>query len=99
MGTAVNVLGFTVLTHGFPREVAARANTALNLLLFLCSFATQWGIGIVVDAARAAFGTDVAGGLRIAFILVLVAETLALAWFALGWRRHANPASLAGAAA
>src|SRR5262249_36128812 len=71
MGTAVNVLGFTVLTHGFPRELTPRANTPLNLLLFSCSFPTQWGIGIVVDASRAAFGTDIAGGLRIAFILVL----------------------------
>jgi predicted MFS family arabinose efflux permease len=99
MGTSVNVLSFTVLSQGFPRELTARANTALNLLLFSFSFAMQWGIGIVVDVSRAAIGTDIAGGLRIAFILVLIAEALALAWFALGWRRHANAASLARATA
>lgn len=99
MGTSVNVLSFTVLSEGFPRELTARANTALNLLLFSFSFAMQWGIGIVVDVSRAALGTGIAGGLRIAFILVLIAEALALAWFALGWRRHANAASLASATA
>src|SRR5207245_6100489 len=52
LGSAVNVLGFTVIGEGFPPEAAARANTALNLLLFTSSFATQWGIGVVVDAAR-----------------------------------------------
>ena len=98
-GSAVNVLGFTLLGEGVPSELTARANTALNLLMFSCSFAMQWGIGIVIDASRAAFGTDVAGGLRIAFVLVLAAEALALAWFALGWRRHANAASLASVTA
>ena len=98
-GSSVNVLGFTLLSEGFPPELTARANTALNLLMFSCSFAMQWGIGIVVDASRAAFGADLAGGLRIAFSLVLAAEALALAWFALGWRRHANAAPLASVTA
>ena len=89
LGSAVNVLGFTVLGEGFPPELAARANTALNLLMFTSSFATQWGIGVVVDVAQAALGIDVAGALRLAFALVFAADVLALAWFALGWRRHA----------
>jgi len=89
LGSAVNVLGFTVIGEGFPPEAAARANTALNLLLFTSSFAAQWGIGVVVDAARAVLAIDIAGALRLAFALVLAADALALAWFALGWRRHA----------
>ena len=89
LGSAVNVLGFTILGEGFPPELAGRANTALNLLMFTSSFATQWGLGVVVDVARAALGIDVAGALRLAFALVLAADVLALAWFVLGWRRHA----------
>ena len=43
-----------VLNEGFAKELAGRANTALNLMMFVGSFATQWGIGVVVDArARA----------------------------------------------
>jgi MFS family permease len=95
LGSAVNVLGFTVLGEGFPPEQAARANTALNLLMFTSSFATQWGIGVVVDVAQTALGMDVAGALRFAFALVLAADILALAWFVLGWRRHAVAAPLA----
>ena len=87
-GSAVNVLAFTVLSQGFPRELTARANTALNLLMFSGSFAAQWGIGLLVDASRIALGVDAASGLRLAFGLVLVLDLIAFAWLLLGWRRH-----------
>jgi MFS family permease len=86
---AVNILGYTLLNEGFARDLAARANTALNLAVFLVSFAMQWGIGLIADAARAWLGVDGAGGLRVAFIAVLCAEAFGYVWFALGWRRHA----------
>ena len=101
LGAATNVLAFSVLNEGFANEFAARANTALNLLMFGGGFAAQWGIGLVVDASRAAFGVDTAGGLRYAFSLVLALDVLAYAWFALGLaaaraggargRRHDGP--------
>jgi predicted MFS family arabinose efflux permease len=90
LGSAVNVLGFTVLGEGFPRELTARANTALNLLMFGGSFAAQWGIGVIVDAARAALGMDAAAGLRLAFGLVLATNVAAFAWLLFGWRRHSR---------
>jgi nitrate/nitrite transporter NarK len=89
LGATANILAFTVLNEGFARELAARANTALNLLMFIGSFATQWGIGLVIDAARTGLGFDTANGLRLAFAIVLAADTLACLWFAWGWRRHA----------
>ena len=95
MGTAVNVLGFAVLNQGFPRHLVARANTTLNLFMFGSSFAMQWGIGIVVDAAQRWLDLDRSGSLRFAFSLVLVAYVLAFSWFAYGWRRH-QLGSLAG---
>jgi predicted MFS family arabinose efflux permease len=98
LGAATNVLAFSVLNEGFATEFAARANTALNLLMFGGGFAAQWGIGLVVDASRAAFGVDTAGGLRYAFSLVLALDVLTYAWFAWGWRRHA-PVSHGSAAA
>lgn len=88
-GAAVNVLSFTVLNEGFARALTARANTALNLVMFGGSFVVQWGIGVVAETAARAAGVDGAGGLRIAFALVLGVDALALAWFAWGWRRHA----------
>ena len=97
LGATANILAFTVLNDGFARELTGRANTALNLLMFGGSFATQWGIGVVVDAARAGLGLDIAGGLKLAFAAALLLYGLAYAWFAWGWRRHAAvvPAAIA----
>ena len=88
-GAAVNVLSFTVLNDGFAKELTGRANTAVNLVMFTGSFAAQWGIGLVVDAARAGLGYDTAGGLRLAFAVVLAMDVATLAWFALGLARPA----------
>jgi predicted MFS family arabinose efflux permease len=95
LGAAANVLAFAVLNEGFPKELAARANTAVNLVTFLGSFATQWGIGVVVDLARAGLGYDGPSGLRLAFALVLVLDAATFAWFLAGWRRNAVHASAA----
>ena len=52
--------------------------------MFVGSFVAQWGIGLVVDAARAVLGLDTAGGLQLAFAIVLGLDVLTYAWFALG---------------
>ncbi len=98
LGASVNVLAFTVLNEGFGKELAGRANTALNLMMFMGSFLTQWGIGLVVDGARTGLGFDTVGGLRLAFAIVLGGNVLTYAWFAAGWRRHARVASHGAAA-
>jgi MFS family permease len=89
LGAAVNVLGFPVLSEGFPKELAARASTALNLMMFVGSFAAQWGIGVIVEAARAHLGLATPGALRLAFGSMFALITVAFGWFVLGWRRHA----------
>jgi hypothetical protein len=90
LGACVNVLAFGVLNEGFPAHLAARANTAVNLMMFAGSFATQWGVGLVVDAIRASSGVDTASALRTAFVIVLAIDVATLAWFVRGWRRHAE---------
>ena len=90
LGAAVNVLAFTVLNEGFPKDLAGRSNTALNLLMFVGSFATQWGMGVVVEVGRAEFGLDTAGGLKLAFLAMLALDAVTYAWFAIGWRRYAH---------
>lgn len=86
-GAAANVLAFAVLNEGFPRELAGRTNTAVNLITFIGSFATQWGVGVVVDTARAVSGVDGATGLRYAFALVTMLDLATLVWFFRGWKR------------
>ena len=87
LGAAVNVLAFTVLNEGFGRDLAGRTNTTLNLLMFTGSFVTQWGIGVVVDAARALYALDTAGALRVAFAVILAGDVVTYAWFVRGWKR------------
>jgi len=99
LGAAVNVLGFTILGQGFPRELAARSNTVFNLLMFSASFAMQWGIGLIVDAARSRFGMSTGAALHLAFMLVLGIECLGYGWFAFGWRRHTGAAPAVEASA
>ena len=65
--------------------------------MFVGSFATQWGIGVVVDLVRGAGGGN-AAGLERAFAIMLVVDVLAYAWLVLGWRRHAISAPPAPAA-
>ncbi len=89
LGACANILAFAVLNEGFPTELAARANTAANLMMFTGSFAAQWGVGLIADAVRAATGGDAATGLRYAFAVVLAIDLATLAWFVRGWRRHA----------
>ena len=96
-GAAVNILAFRVLCEGFPKALAGRANTALNLLMFIGSFATQWGIGVVVDLVRGA-GGDSAAGLSARSRSCSSPTSLAYAWLVLGWRRHAVHAPPAPAA-
>jgi MFS family permease len=89
LGAVPNILAFAVLNEGFAKELAGRASTALNLAMFGGSFATQWGIGVIVDAARAALAIDTASALRLAFAATLALDVLTLVWFAIGWREHA----------
>jgi predicted MFS family arabinose efflux permease len=91
LGAAVNILGFTVLGEGFPKEMAARANTAFNLMMFGASFIAQWGIGVVADGMRSAGAVASAQGLRTAFVVVLALDVVGMLWFALGWRRQMTP--------
>ena len=89
LGASANLLAFTVLNQGVPRELAGRANTALNVLMFGGSFLTQWGVGVAVEQAQARLGLDVAQAFVVAFAVVLGLLTGSLLWLARGWRRHA----------
>lgn len=77
------VLVYAALSQAFPKHLAGRVNTSINLLVFVASFVFQWGIGAVIDlwpatasggyepeAYRAGFGTVL--GIEIAAMLWLI---------------------------
>lgn len=52
----LGVLGYPYLSEYFGKELAGRAGTAVNLLVFGSAFALQYGIGAVLDQFPAAEG-------------------------------------------
>lgn len=79
-GTA-GILPFAVLPHLFPKELAGRVITSVNLLIFLAAFGAQWGIGAIINMWPK---TDVGGyateGFQASFAVILGLQVLGLIW-------------------
>lgn len=82
---AATVLSFAVVADYFPREFAARANGALNLLHFGWAFLIQYGIGLVIEQWPPQDGHYPTAAYQFAFGLSAVLQLAALVWFALPW--------------
>lgn len=75
------VVMFSVLARMFPPELAGRASTAQNLLIFGAAFALQWGMGEVINIwPVAADGAYSVMGYRAAFGVALALQVAAFAW-------------------
>ena len=79
-GTAGN-LTYAILSQSFPRHLAGRVNTALNLLVFVGAFSLQWGLGAVIGLWPQAGGGYGLMGYQTAFGTVLALQVLALGWY------------------
>jgi MFS family permease len=84
---AATVLSYAMIAEYFPKELAARANGALNLAHFGAAFAVQYGIGLVVGQWSPQDGHYPAIAYQFAFGLSVAFQAAALLWFALPWLR------------
>lgn len=86
LGTA-GTLPYAALSQHFHGQLAGRANSALNLLVFVAAFLTQWGIGLLLavgeDATTRTYAT---GDYQLASGVLVVGQVAALAWFWMGRR-------------
>ena len=82
---AATVLSFAVIADYFPKEFAARANGALNLLHFGWAFTMQYGIGLVVEQWPSQDGHYPVEAYQAAFGLCLALQAATLVWFAIPW--------------
>lgn len=73
-------LAYSQTAAGFPLQLAGRANTAYNLLVFVGAFGAQWGLGLLIDILQAQ-GHAPADAHRGAFATLLALQTAAYAWF------------------
>lgn len=84
---------YTATARRFPLELAGRANTALNVVVFLGAFGIQWGIGALIDLLRGR-GAVPADAHRAAFGALVLAQALAYACYAATarWAARTAPA-------
>ncbi|MEJ2586431.1 MAG: MFS transporter [Deltaproteobacteria bacterium] len=80
-GTA-GILPYAALSQSFPLHLSARANTALNLLVFVGAFGAQWGIGAIIEQwPVTAAGGYAPAGYQVAFSVLVVLQLLSILWF------------------
>jgi MFS family permease len=80
-GTAC-ILPYAVLSQSFPKHLAGRANTGLNLLVFVAAFAAQWAIGAIIGLwPQDAAGGYHTNGYRVGFGLVLGLQLITALWY------------------
>jgi len=76
------IIPYAVLSQSFPIHLSGRVNTGLNLLVFICAFAAQWGIGTIISLWP---GTAAGGysppGYQAGFAMMLGLQVTALLWF------------------
>lgn len=82
---AATVLGYAIIGEYFPKQLAARANGALNLVHFSCAFLAQYGVGLVVGQWSPQDGQYPAIAYQMAFGITVVVQAVALLWFAAPW--------------
>ncbi|MGD8430443.1 MAG: MFS transporter [Ectothiorhodospiraceae bacterium] len=86
LGTT-GTLPYAALSQHFHGQLAGRANTALNVLVFAVAFAVQWGIGGVLhlweDPVTNTYG---ALGYHVSFTVLCILQAAGLVWFWLGRR-------------
>ena len=81
------ILPFSALPQQFPKHLAGRVITLLNVMVFSGAFAIQWGIGMIIDL----WPTTTSGnysplGYQAAFGVLLLLQGLGLAWYLLSAR-------------
>jgi predicted MFS family arabinose efflux permease len=81
-GTAV-VLAYSILARRYPKAMAGRVNTAVNVVGFVGMFAGQWGIGVVLDRWPQTPGGYASDAYPWALGMVWAVQLAGLAWL---WR-------------
>lgn len=74
-------LMYAVVTQLFPPHLAGRANTSLNLVMFLAAFGLQWGLGAIIGLWPKGEAGWPPEAFMVAFAVPAVLTAAALMWF------------------
>jgi len=83
--SSFGTLGYSQMSAGFPVALSGRANSTLNLMVFLGAFGLQWGMGILIEMLQAN-GHSIEIAHRNAFAVLFVLQAVAV-WILLSGRR------------
>jgi predicted MFS family arabinose efflux permease len=76
------IIPYAVLSQNFAIHLSGRVNTGLNLLVFICAFAAQWGIGTIISLwPGTAAGGYAPPGYQAGFAMMLGLQVASLLWF------------------
>lgn len=76
------ILPYAGLSQTFPAELSGRANTSLNLLVFVGAFSIQWGLGEIINLWPATATGYAPEGYRAALGSLAALQILGLLWYA-----------------
>lgn len=80
------ILAYPWLSSYYGTALSGRANTAMNLLIFMAAFGTQYYIGAVIELfPTTADGGYAMEGYQVGFGLCLLAQSLGLIWYLQGF--------------
>jgi MFS family permease len=82
---AATVLGYAILAEYFPKEIAGRANAALNVFHIGGAFVLQYLTGVVVQLRSPIDGHYPEIAYQTAFALNVGLQIVAVIWFAFPW--------------
>jgi nitrate/nitrite transporter NarK len=78
----INILLYPVVAARFPPGLAGRANTALNLCVFVGAFAVQYAVGLLIDWFPAtASGRYPTSAYQTAFGVMIAVQVAAWVWY------------------
>ena len=76
------IIQYASLSQHFPRNLAGRVNTAINLMVFVSAFCLQWAIGVIIELwPQTEMAQYSPQSYQAAFGLLLSMQLVALAWF------------------
>ena len=84
--SSFGTLGYSQMSAGFPVALSGRANSTLNLMVFLGAFGLQWGMGVLIEMLQAS-GHSIEIAHRNAFAVLFVLQAIAV-WILLSGRRE-----------
>jgi len=81
LGTS-GIIAYSALSQSFSVHLSGRVTTAINLLVFIAAFASQWAIGAIISLWSSPADTTLSQvGFQVSFSLLLLLELAGLIYY------------------